>query len=390
MDPAETFPVEIMEMIFGNLSGRTLKRCLLVNSNWNNQIAESKICMKKMLLTIEDDWKHKTSNEKDELVMNRNHQNVKISGVTELSDCLPRLLGFGHEWKSVYMVDTKFATTSQFKEAIAKFSKTIENLEMFRITVKHHDKNEAFLKFPNLKCLKISMCEDEAIDIFDHCPKLETLMMLNPKETSKTPLIVYEMLNKLKSLKKLHFDRKWLDIIFINDNSDKFSFQLENFSVVNYQVLNLELDNSNFVAFLKSQSSYIKTLHLGDVLGTKEEFLRIAYGMPLLKKLSAYHFPAETDLNVPINKSIENLDLVYVNIKNQNQLLALLKASPNIKILITRRLDDKCGTVITNQLHKLHFITVLSIVDEKTLKTLPSFKIENHINICKLTRSVKQ
>lgn len=394
MNPTEIFPFEITEKIFGNLKGRDLKNCLLVSPKWNNQILTSRICMKKMSLKINDNWKDMTSDERDNMMKNRNYQHVKISEAAEISDSLPRLMGFGHQWKSVCILNTEFSTTLKFIELVANIHGTVENLELYGIIFKKYYKGLVrSIPFSHLTTMTISKCEDGAFNnIFNDCPALNSLMMYQPIEYDETPFIVFEMLQRLKSLKKFHFDRQWLDLIFNGNNNTKtFPFHLEDLSITNLNFYRgLSRANSHFAQFLRSQSSDIKKLHLGDILGRDEEILKISYQMQHLKTFSAFHFPLDNvhDLDIPLNNSIDRLELKHIWFSNQNQLSSLLKASPNIKSLNVRQVDHKSGTVISSHLHKLQYVCVLGNLDKKTIEALPSFKVEKIMNHFQLTRNV--
>lgn len=85
MDPTEKFPVEIMEKIFGNLRGKTLLNCTLVNREWNRQISTLSSCMAKLNLIVTESWKNLEPSERLEIVVNRRHRHVRIMTHPETS-----------------------------------------------------------------------------------------------------------------------------------------------------------------------------------------------------------------------------------------------------------------------------------------------------------------
>lgn len=317
MDPAEQLPVEIVEKIFGNLPGKALKECLLVSYGWNTLISSSPVCMEKLRLEIrETRWLDLTPSERISLVKSRKYRHVKIENYWfRLNQCK-------------------------------------ENFETF---------SEGNLKFLGLKSLSLNNIHVSILNAFQQCSALEQLR-LTDMMTSGTEGTEYVFWRNLKSLKKLRIDRYCVDFVFGNNLSDCFSFELEELIIeddVLHSPRRFKTDKAppDFLRFLKAQSNSIKKLVIGSI-GMDRAVIRAAYGIKSLKSFSAgschvdKYSPGQS---IPVNDSVEKLRLPGT-IGRHDQLLEILKASPNVKKLELGRMNGPMTAFIRKQLHQLQYL----------------------------------
>lgn len=364
VDPLGQFPTEIMEKIFEYLTAKDVNQCSLLNYDWHSALVSSLVCSKKFKLNIDNKnygWTNMTDEERQSVMLCRKFSKVDIYEATDISDSLSQLLSLQGTWKKVYIARTEFSSTSEFIEFIESIQGSVESLEFGSVTIKRHEQVETKSQFTKLKSLKILNSDDLTRQF--KCPVIENLNILHPRTTSRSGII--DMLQSMTTLKKFHLDQRWLDIIFRNGCSDQFSFQIEDVSVTTFcRREDHQPRNLHFKSFLVAQSKSIKTLNLGHLLGADQEMWRLAYEMGSIKTLSAHLSPAMEHRNdflhkLPMNRSIETLDLKRVKFDQKAQLFDVLRASPNVTKLEIKSIDVEIGTIIQSKLRNLQSIVVM-------------------------------
>lgn len=382
-DPTGKIPFEIMEKIFEHLPSADLRNCAMVNHKWRRQIGTSSKFMRNFKLAIKNVWEHMTLQEASNIVESREYTRVRIDKCSAMSNYLPMLLDSGHKWKVVSINFVEFETLSCFVDLMAVIEDSVEKLELFGIVIKEYDAVERVLKFPSLKSLTFSKSDIMLFDIFHHCPALKSLEMYAPKGKHHGDDEIHDVfvsMENFKTLKRLHFDRQWLDEIFVQPiEMSNFPLRIEDLSISNYNSVYSGLVPPNFVRFLQTQSYSIQKLHFGDNLGLNYTSVRIVYTMPSLKYFKSLRTPDPyiADFRLPINTSIEVLHMNPYETSSENCIIDFLRASPNLKRLYLRFITRSIGMFITQNLHLLQRLAVRKgfEIAEIVKQTMPSFEL---------------
>lgn len=383
-DSTGKIPFEIMEKIFEHLPSADLRNCAMVNHEWR-QIGTSSKFMRNFKLAIKKVWEHMTLQEASKIVESREYTRVRIDKCSAMSNFLPMLLSSGHKWKVVSINFVEFKTLSSFVDLMAVIEDSVEKLELFGIVIKKYDAVERVLKFPSLKSLTFSKSDIMLFDIFHHCTVLKSLEMYAPKGEHHGDGEIHDVfvsMDNFKTLRRLHFDRQWLDEIFVQPiEMSNFPLRIEDLSITNYNSVYSGLVHPNFVRFLQTQSSSIQKLHFGDNLGLNYTSVRIAYSMQSLKYLKSLRTPDPNilEFRLPINTSIEVLHMNAYNFfdSSEDHIIEFLRASPNLKRLYLRSITRRIGGFISQNLHLLHRLAVWRGFElaEIVKQTMPSFEL---------------
>lgn len=382
-DPTEKVPFEIMEKIFEHLPSADLRNCAMVNHKWKREIVTSSKFMKNFKLAIKNVWEHMTLQEASKIVDSREYTSVRIDKCSAMSSLLPMLLKSGHKWKVVSINFVEFKTLSSFVDLMAVIADSVEKLELFGIVIKKYDAIERVLKFPSLKSLTFSWSDIMLFSIFHHCTVLKSLEMYAPKGKYHGDGGIRDVLvsmENFKTLRRLHFDRQWLDQIFDQPiEMSNFPLRIEDLSISNYNSVYSGLVHPNFARFLQTQSNSIQKLHLGDNLGLDYASVHIAYKMPSLKYFKSLRTP-DQGFNLSVNTSIERLHMNQISDCSEDHIIEFLRASPNLKRLYLRHITRGIGYFITHNLHLLHRLTVWRGFElaEIVKETMPSFELKRN------------
>ena len=380
MDLFQTFPEEIIHQVFQHFNGKDLLRISTVSFSWNDFIGKSKRFAGKLELRIGSDRYNKfTEHDKKLLVLSREYQHVRISEATGMVEYVLDIFSSLNCWKSVTIVETEFESICDFIKFLRAINQTVEILKLYRVTIKNPDELEEAFIFSNLKSLTISSC-DELIftKVFLQCPKLESLEIYNPGKNISNPSSIIDLLKCHKNITKFQTDGKWFNFIFKYENMQNFSFNLKELSVYGSGLL-IETIDDNFINFLYSQSTTLESLYLGDCLGCDLAVLQAALDLKALKNLNIFFLPVGLRfafIDNPKSESIENLDILTVDIDNKDKMKFILKSVPNVKNLRLRTMDEETARFMAENMKSLRKILSVYIKDEKVVrKILPNVKI---------------
>lgn len=380
MDPIKILPLEIVEQIFANLRGYELKRCFYVSTEWSNYIASSLACMKKFEFKVVSAWVGMSEGERQTIANNRKYQNIRVHGISEISDSLVNLMNPRPLWKSVTIGGMKFSSASSFMKLVETFEETVTVLELYGVNFVDSDVVTTNFQFKRLKSLTVSDCGDEILtEMLTRCSSLKSFKLLHPKANFKSSECVVRLLKQNKNLKKFHCDKKWINYIFSNASAFKFPFQLEKFCVTNFMPDFTKYDE-RFNEFLRSQRTSIKKFQLGDLLGCDEEALRITFQMTSLKEITIFHLPLDQsflEIELPASQSIEKLDLMSIDIENKTKMvIKFLKSMPNLKFIILRTLNMEVTKFMAENLKSLVKLIVIHKVGDDIKNVLSNVEIK--------------
>lgn len=391
-DPIKLLHSDVWENIFTHFSAKEVKENSLVSKEWRSMIATSPACNRKISLFMdnsENEWNKMSEQAMVAIVESRVYNEVTIVDASDFSGSLSKLMSFQRIWKVVNIARTEFSSTSEFIEFIAAIQKTVEKLTISDVTIKENHQVETISKFPKLKTLHIVSSDDIAYRC--DCPAVKSLEIIDARSTNKGTIT--EMLMRMKCLKKLRIQRswgQWLDVIFDDAYDVDFPFRLENLTILSSTE---DIDNPigvHFKKFLKAQSNSITQLEFSDRLQISREIWRVIFQMKSLKVLTTMYPPKDlfNALHLPKNRSLETLDLQFAIFNNSNQLLDILKASPNIRKLRLQCMNAEIGHFIQIRLLKLRYVILLQPVCICGIMeaSMPSFKFKKYRRITRMAR----
>lgn len=340
MDPVKVFSLEVVEMIFNNLSSKEVLNFTLVSQQWNNAIGASLKCMDKLSLKIKGkNLKNFNDEEKEILKTSRNFSKIDALNGTTVLPIITDILSFRFHWKSVNFYCTEFESTSDFLKLFKTFESTVEHVGLHQIKIKTANFPPLQLEMTKLKSLSISNCDTNiSTAVLDGCSSLQSLDLgFFPTKTDSTSLTA--SIRKFTNLKKLTASSNWYNIFF-DDTKPELEFQLESLKISS----NINFDDEEsfmvfyrtqkcFYKFLEKQTNSLTNLQISGLFGI--EVIRIAFRMKNLRVLA---IPDLSMLSLPrldfvINPSIKNLDIASIGIRNKDLIKEVIKCVPNLKAL---------------------------------------------------------
>jgi hypothetical protein len=382
MDPLQTFPEEILPLIFNHFRGKDLLKISTVNFYWNEYIGKTKKCMEKIELRIGSDRYNKfTEDDRKSLIVNRDYQNIRVSEATEMFDYVLGIIASLKNWKSVTIFETDLPSMLDFKKMLEIFKKTVENLKLYKVLVMEDGEFGETFDFRELKSLTISGCDDFMFTkVFLDCPSLRTLQLYNPRDTPN-PSSIINIIKRHSNIKKFQIDGNWFNYIFSQSNREiipNLPLQLQELSVYGSGLLVKRIDEV-FINFLISQSTTLESLYLGDCLGCELTVIQAALQLRALKNLNMFFLPIGLRFDTidnPKSDSIENLDILTIDIDNKDKMKFILKSVPNVKNLRLRTMDEETAKFMAKNLKSLQKILSVYMKDEKVVREiLPNVRI---------------
>lgn len=329
MDPIKFLPVEVIEIIFGFLSGREVLECSKVSPDWNNVIGSSMKCMQNVTLKMSGRHWENCSEDFEENFPFRKFSNIFIFDGAKILPLITEVMMRTLHWKSVTIFNTEFESTENFIKICKIFESTVEKIVLHEVKILKPDNTEVEIRMKNLKhvsvcCVDSSICEI----ILQDSPLLESLTLGNFSSKFETKNIL-ENLKTFKNLKKLIASPEWFKPMF--ETSEKFNFRLESLSIAsnvfytNTKSFKLyRKTQSNFYEFLSAQGNSLKTLSLVGLYQLK--VAEIAFQMPTLQEfiLPFLSMNSTSNLDFAINKSIKTLDVSTFNNDKGRKLFQVL------------------------------------------------------------------
>lgn len=206
-DPAKNFPVEIMELIFKNLTGTELvKIASLVSPAWNNHVMSSNRCMDKVVLKIDlrkfssPKLMAKRSNLLEGTI--RTYRHLVIKGHYRMKYAKTTIDSFAAvkgDWKSVDIEKLIFHSISSLNEFVQILSATVETMTMQFTRTNHHDVWLESSTFDRLTSLSIYEPDETMLKLFSKCSNLSNFDFTGDDNLS----LVNAIVRNQKQLKNL-------------------------------------------------------------------------------------------------------------------------------------------------------------------------------------------
>jgi hypothetical protein len=360
MDITARFPDEILDMIFIHLQASDLKKAMFVSPTWNEIIGNSTKSMSKFkFVVVEGSPKFKglsqSQRKYSNIVINDGEAKIeKIQKIVEVRKSFASI-------KSVEIINTQFASSSQFIDFVRVFEASVIHLMFHGVMIKEVQEISSNFVFKHLKTYAVKFCDGNIfIDMITNSTTLTALAVGQSKVAPSNPQKFIKMLQNSRNLKQLNLNVKIFSAIFTTDNSE-FPFNLFEFSVKNYGTkIDLNATGQNFVRFLQSQSNSMRKLHLCDFFG--KEVMKFAFQMKSLRELKMMHLPLLSWKHMMLKSAaaIETFDIITTDIKNKDRIKALLRAVPKAKRLRLRSIDDEVATFIDKYLKDVEVIQLLN------------------------------
>ena len=374
-------PDEILEIIFGHLKGRDVKKAMLVSSKWNQIISRSAKCLKKLKLTMTDTKDCFIKESQKLLRSRRKYQNISIQDGKENLDLIYKIVNVKRSLtflKSVEIHNTKFRDPLKFLKFIEVFEPSVENLSFHGVTIAKSKDYDIDFGFENLKSVQISYCDQSIfLNILINCSNLESFCIGNSKVKASDASDIISMLQRCKNLRKLHLNSETFSEIFTTDIKE-MPFNLVDLSIVNFGIkIDIEETSENFRKFLQAQSKSIRKIHLGDFFGIN--ILKFVFGMKSLQTLKMLHLPLSQwePMILKPNATIEILDIITSSIANKERIKCLLYAVPKVKLLKLQSVNEEIARFIKQHLKEVERIETLNSRGNKEIlrKFLPNVKL---------------
>lgn len=369
MDPTQMFSTEVIEMIFGKLSGTELVKITLVSRSWNEFIGSSTVCMTKMTLSMRSDWTD--FNEETLKVLKlttRTYQHLLVSEASDHLNFVSEIVALSSEWKSMQIYGTDFKAFDVTKI----ITESVETVFLNYVYTDSRDVSTPCFNFSRLKSLTLSHCDLNICHLLlKHCSKVEILVLTgtlkNPKEESEVKKPFLPVFKQMKMLKKLEVCPGWFNIIFnAPDDEDDFPFQLEEFSTSRSSSWNDDIYSQDYqdrlFNFLKSHRNSLRKIFLGEMFVTK--IWNLLFEMKKLKDLefrrlsrsNGFERVYELNQEIPKSFSIETLRIPMILIGPTLTMKTLFEALPNLKKIEMMNIDEMTAIFMSQKMKNLQTI----------------------------------
>ncbi|CAO1358921.1 unnamed protein product [Diamesa serratosioi] len=317
-DPLVCLNYEVLERIFSYLQAPDLIVASTVSKPWYDYIAESRPCMNKITLSIDNGFNTAT---KDMLINSkRKYTNINInySYIESILNDIVEILSIRRfNFKVVKFNCIVFPQMSLFNYFMFLIEKKVEILHINFFCITEEDEPIQPFNFLKLKYLNIIpqnyRSQMATIDgAFIECRKLTyfgTMQLFDSK-------LVYDLMKNNKNLKSLLIRSENVIDIFKHDVAHKFDFRLKELRVMQFDYSTTAV-NTHFNKFLRLQSADIEALELGTFFGC-EIFSTIINCMRKLRKVDLV---TDFDPNVIPEWMLEpfqpNPSIVHVSFQNK-------------------------------------------------------------------------
>lgn len=294
-------------------------------------------------------------------------------------------------------------------EAIELIGPSAQKLSISHIIFNHTDNLRII--FESLKLLKVLIlyriqmnCDDD-MKISDHQRTLEkleldqvdhkvlkcfhNLQVLNleiidasNQRDSESMVTFLSSQKKLESMSIENISETEM-VLFSNDDSNKFSFRLKNFSVLNMRVRNMETFEVNFIKFLKLHERSMRKFKIEGCLSQQiYKFVTKSFNVLEELQLNLEELPQETSFYDALkpNRSLKILKLNGpIKISNLNGFKGILSNYPNVQHISLADTDAFVANdvfhLMSKKLSKLNHLSVLNLHESFSGNTVfPSLK----------------
>lgn len=333
MDPFEALHVDVLAMIFQNLTVRDLLRASEVSPTWENIIGKSADCMKKVWLRFYDPL-----NDVERLMNSkRKYQNCKIQrGLRVVLS--PVFVKF--RWRQVMMRDDDIRS-EDYVELMKYLAPSIEALDIWNVKVSAPEiLSTSSIDFPRLKKLEHNLSSRCAFLVFfGKNPKLRGVKLAYDTADFH-PDMVLDMLyiHRFFSINPQIEKLELLSIhnLFDTDLSKNVSFRLKSFSFdINF---NSEGEVENLLKFFGQQNLLDEI-----TIYTINDWTTLAALWNALQHVGSWTFHHTSSKSVQMNVN-ENLGVKKIVLHSSNSMYnQLIGKSPHLKKLCVN------GIMILNQ-----------------------------------------
>lgn len=300
----------------------------------------------------------------------REYTNILVSYSDSLMAEIFEIFSHPHRiWKSVQFFSTDFESSDELKELFSCFESTARNLTLHHVSIKSNA-TLSFKNFKNLQKLKIYFT-----DSIIYKGILQSASNLKFLELGTVQCILQSSIAAVKNLehlKTLHMSKDWAIKFFETEVSD-IKFKLKEFDMMlPHENSKDEINSENFMEFIETQTE-LESLELIEWLSFK--VLNKIF-QSKITQLSLRDVPeGGWDTNfVPINKSIETLDLKFVYIDpHYNNIREFLSRLPNVKNLKLRSINEEIAAFIGANMPNIQKISTIhgDDIDEDIRQILP-------------------
>lgn len=159
MNPLDKLHEDVYPLIFQHFSVRDFIKVSQVSKSWEEIIGSSTIAMSKVWLRFYFPYDDVNCLKQSQ----RNYQNVKIQRSLPI-ELYPLLDKF--KLKSVMMRDHTFDEPEELSQILRKFSQTVEELEIFDISILKDDEPNSLIDFPVLRRFEFNLTTRNTLVLF--------------------------------------------------------------------------------------------------------------------------------------------------------------------------------------------------------------------------------
>ncbi|CAO1301527.1 unnamed protein product [Diamesa tonsa] len=329
-DPMVCWNNEVLERVFGYLDGASVIQASMVNQSWYDFIADSKKCMSKIAMSINNGF----NNETFKVLINsrRKYVNININySYIEmiLYEIVEILSNSTFHWKVVKFNCTIFSKMSLFNYFMFLIEKKVEKLYITFFCISLEDEPIQPFDFAKLQILDIVPQNYRSqmariAGAFVGCNKLKYFASIQLCDSK----LVYDIMKNNESLEVLAVRSENIIDIFKHDVGHQFVFKLREFRAF-YFDYSKEAINKNLNRFLQIQAETLEELELGTFFGC-DILATVINNMKKLRKVELVtDFEANFIPNWVVEPFVPNPSIVHMSFQNKWRQFDITKAFLN-------------------------------------------------------------
>lgn len=391
-DILKWFSIVTCQEIFNHLDGKDIIQASIVNKEWYKFTAENQQAAKLKLVFNGNKYESMTEEVMDVLKNSkRNYQkimfdHVQFNGSGFFSTILASKAS---SWKSVAF---EFCG-SYDEETLIKILQTIEptveelTIDWKCIIAQSHQERLQEIKTWTFSKLKILSCKKNVFRIAEYSPEIFQYFH-GCKNLTK---LSWKMLDDeaMNSLATILSNNRHLKSLSLREKDWKL---LEQASRLRFRLQQLELHRGSsanapelLYSFLEAQAQTLQVLDFQVQLN--EAFLWLILNMPRLKSLRIDFLQVGDVISncehvLPVNRSIESLDLYAINGEAQHSYESFIKSMPNLKHLKCLYMNDEQFNFLTRQVPDLesieaNYFMVFTFPESNVFPNFKKFRAKN-------------
>lgn len=316
MDFIQSWPFDVVDLVWQHLDGREILDVMFkVSKGWNQHLSRSS-SLKKIVISPNNN----SAGLEYLLNSKRKYRHLKVVNGSKICQEIIKIIANPlNSFESIIIFRTNFNTQKQIEQIFLNSSLTLTKLELHYVTyesqgiLNNEDVVYELYEFPRLRNLRIEYHIDIKPWINKYIksfPCLESITLGNGSDSHFKSLIM-----QTKKLKKLTISGKFYDLNFYKDLSREMPSQLEEF--IFNDILSSSQEDENlrhFNSFFTSQSKSLCRFETDALLEIDE--LESAFRMPRLNELyiKGFHY------------NIEMMDIYLENMREKELPGASLKS----------------------------------------------------------------